>query len=304
MRSDAFIRDVLERCDALKTAGFWPPEPKIRPRAWLDNFDDNDRHLAALLLENFHFYSDTLTDFLLKAAFDNLGDGLPKGPCAPNRDEILSNLPSAVFTPIEGESPSPTDSGNLFCRKARQILLLAEERIVTPAQALVHASNGGAVVFLDDFIGSGDQFLKTWKRPHPSAGNISFESIHRLKTYTAVYVSLVATKYGLSRIFKYSPTVAVSAAHIIDEDSTIRRLQTTRPGVGDELQSRLEQFLRKVSLRLRPREEYIARNPEFLAFGYHNRGLLLAFAHSVPDATLPVFWSPGDAIWTPLIQRA
>jgi len=36
--------------------------------------------------------------------------------------------------------------------------------------------------------------------------------------------------------------------------------------------------------------------------GFHNLGLGVAFEHSVPDATLPVFWHSSDD-WKPLRRR-
>ncbi len=62
-------------------------------------------------------------------------------------------------------------------------------------------------------------------------------------------------------------------------------------------------LIEKYSDRLTPQEDFIAGNVQWLRYGYHEQGLLLAFDHSVPDATLPIFWSPGKYGWTPLVAR-
>ena len=54
---------------------------------------------------------------------------------------------------------------------------------------------------------------------------------------------------------------------------------------------------------LAPDDDYIATDLDYVAFGYKKQGLLFAFAHSVPDATLPIFWSNGPDGWTPLLER-
>lgn len=299
MRDDVLVKEVLAKCEALKQAGFWPPEPQIRPRAWINNFEKEDRAIAAYLLDKFSFYNKKLTDALFVASYNSIGDGLPKGPTAPSTDTLITALDNAVFTPVTGEDPNPTDSGNLFCRNARQVLRIPEQRIVSPGKAAELAINGRTVVFLDDFIGSGDQFIKTWNRNYTAARGCSFSSISQYSDFAAIYLTLVTTDYGLSNIQRKAPSVAVCATHTLDASSTISGLDITQ-------QQRLciENFLEKYAPRLRPKESYMSRNPKWLRYGYKERGLLLGFEHSVPDATLPIFWSAGPADWEPLIERA
>lgn len=297
MRNDVFISDVLDKCETLKDVGFWFPLSNIRPKAWLENFEQEDKYLAALLLEKFTYYNNQLTNSLLISSYHSIGDGLPKGPSAPPRDHLISSLNTAVFTPVTGEDPNPTDSGNLFCRKARQILNINEDKIVTPEQAVKHAASGGTVVFIDDFIGSGDQFLYTWSRIYGRSSPKSFKTVHSTVNFTAMYISLVATDFGLDNIYQKAPSVAVSTTHTLTSRSTFQGLE-----IADEKKRSLESFIAKYSSRLKPKEEYIANNPRWLKYGYKERGLMFGFEHSIPDATLPIFWAPGDN-WEPLIER-
>ena len=131
---------------------------------------------------------------------------------APSRNQILSMLPNAVFTPVEGERPNRTDSGNFLCRKARQVLRVPKKRVVEPTVALDYATRGNTIVFLDDLIASGDQFVKTWKRSYSSATPRSFAETFTAKPFYAIYVALVATANGLDKIRQTAPHVAVSTA--------------------------------------------------------------------------------------------
>lgn len=297
MRQDVFIKEVVARCEALKYSGFWPSEPTLRPRAWLNNFREEDRFIAAMLLNRFTYYDDSLTDRLLISSYHSLADGLSKGPLAPSASDLLEKLETAVFTPVEGERPNPTDSGNLLCRKARQVLGIPEDRVLPPSDALKHAIDGGTVVFLDDFIGSGDQFIETWKRDLLSDSPKSFEEAHGVSRFCAAYITLVSTDFGLAKIHERAPNVAVCPTHILGERATYKAL-------GGEVDLRsVREFLIRYSEQLRPNEHFIAKVPSYRAFGYKERGLLFGFEHSIPDATLPVFWSPGLGNWEPLIER-
>lgn len=298
MRGDVLKGEVLGRCEALKAASFWCPEPVIRPRAWLGNFAREDQAFASLLLDKFQFYSARLTDELLRAAFHSIGDGLPKGPAAPARDGLVKSLAGAVFTPVRGEKPNPTDSGYLLCRKARQLLRVPENRVVETRDALCHAKTGGTVVFLDDFVGSGDQFITTWRKDLVNFG-ASFQDIQRASNFTAIYVTLISTDFGLQNIYREAPSVAVCLTHIVEPKSTVFEALGKEPAVLN----RLEAFLEKYAPRLRPDEQWMAENLEYLKYGYKKRGLLLGFEHSVPDATLPIFWAKGTNSWEPLVER-
>lgn len=295
MRVDVYVKEVLARCEALKRAGMWLPEPTIRPRAWIENFDPDDRILAAQLLERFVFYNQRLTDSLLMTSFYSIADGLQKGPAAPSSIKLLGALPQAVFTPVAGEKPNPTDSGYFICRRTRQVLNVEEARIKATGDALRAAASGTPVVFVDDFIGSGDQFLTTWQ---DSSTGTSFEIIQSQIPFPAIYISLVGTAYGISNISNQAPSVAVCVTHKIDDRGTLWGLKSSNP----VLYNNIDLLLKKYQSRLTPHESYMHQF-DYLTYGYKNRGLFFAFEHSVPDATLPIFWCRGTNNWEPLIER-
>lgn len=296
MRADVFVDEVLVKCDVLKKSNLWLGEPRMRPRAWIGNFDESDRYLAAFLLDKFTFYNAHLTEMLLKASYNSLGDGLPKNTLNSDRSNLLEKLPSAVFVPVMGELPNPTDSGFLFCRKARQVLAIPESRFCTIEQAIDFASQGKTIVFLDDFIGSGDQFITTWKKKDVQKKQ-SFESIHLLNKFDAIYITLVSTLSGIQNISFQAPNVSISSSHVINDTSSIFGLFQD----DEELKIKIQELLMKYSNRLEPRDAYMKQST-YLAYGYKNKGLLFGFEHSIPDSTLPIFWASGSK-WKPLIER-
>lgn len=295
MRADIVVKESIAKCEVLKRAGLWLPEPHMRPTAWLKNFDEDDREIAAFLLDKFTFYNSRLTDSLFRASYHSIADGMPKGPQAPNREALIKSLDVAAFTPVRGERPNPTDSGYLLCRKARQVIGAPESCILDTNEALDHAYQGGTIIFLDDFVGSGDQFIHTWKRV---SNGKSFADAHAQVSFAAIYITLVATDFGLANIHRSAPSVAVCATHVLEPKSTLNGLVAH----SSQLKVEVDAFLNRYATRLRPEETYIANNLAYLCYGYKTRGLLLAFEHTVPDATLPIFWSPGTN-WEPLIER-
>jgi len=290
--------EVLGKCQTLRLTGMWPSSTKVNPLAWLHNFDAQDRPIASVLLNNFTYYNEDQVNALLLASYNSIGDGLPKGPEAPSSEELVASLDNAVFTLVTGETPNPTDSGYLFCRKARQVLGIPENLYKEPKDALSDAKDGATVVFLDDFFGSGDQFIHSWKRPYGIDPLNSFSAVHEENKFVAIYVSLIGTDIGLSTIQRSAPSVAICTAHLINEKSRFTGLEEY-----SQLQKYFEDFLEKYSTRLTPSEEYMNKN-SYLKYGYKNLGLMLGFAHSIPDATLPIFWSKGTNNWRHLIERS
>lgn len=282
----------------MRNAGLWESEPKIRPVAWLQNFEQEDRLLAAKLLDRFIFHSNQAVERMISAAYNAVCDGIPKGPSAPDSQRLRSALINARFTHVSGETDNPTDSGYLFCRLARQYLQIPEELFVGHEEALRHSDAGGTVIFLDDFVGSGDQFLSCWHRSHLSVGNKSFSSIFAVKDFSAGYINLMSLSEGVEAIHRYVPGLAISVAHMVERYSTIWGL--IDEGVFDEFQ--LRSFLDKYIPRLSFRDSYMTSDINFMRYGYKERGTLLAFSHSVPDSTLPIFWCAGEG-WQPLIER-
>ena len=216
LRADIYGKEVLAKCKSFKTCALWPNEQKIRPVAWLDNFDEQDKEIASLLLDCFIYFKNDHTDALLMSAYHSIAhlDIDLKGQ---SLDQFVSN---AVFTIVTGESPNPTDSGNFIIRKVRQLLNVPEANIVTVEVALQHAGKGGTVIFLDDFIGSGDQFIGTWERKY-GQNAVSFADVFRQIDFACVYVTLIACEQGIGKINNLAPSVYISPAHVLTVRSSV-----------------------------------------------------------------------------------
>jgi len=291
---------VLAKCNYFVDVQLWPIHSVIDPERWLSNFKVAEMDHAAQLLYSFLYYSEKLTDEMFIAAFQGLSREIIK------RGHSLLNLratwrtfvDSVIITYVTGEKPNVTDSGYTFARKARQLLGIPEDRIMSPDDAVLQLYNYGPqpVVFVDDFVGSGDQFLKTWKRPVPLSSSVaaSFRKLASMRGSQFFYCPLLCTQVGYDRLERECPNVTVSPAHILsDRYNAFAADSLIWP---PELLPTASDFIHEASIR--------AGVHSISWRGYNDLGLAVAlFPNSVPDATLPIiYWNENG--WHPLIQRA
>lgn len=215
---------ALMACEALLDLHAWD-HTKLDPRAWLSNFEANDTPLAMALLSRFTFYSDHLVDQLFRAAFHGLSNGSnnPWKPFSDAQSDWAAFCRTAIVTLVQGEQPNPSDSGWLFARKARQILGFDERQLLAPADALNAVLNGhkGAVIFVDDFVGSGEQFVRTWHRRFTTArhGQATFAAAALANSDAKFfYCNAMTTMLGRERISREAPRVEVSAGNVVPYD--------------------------------------------------------------------------------------
>jgi len=288
---------ALYKCDHFVDIQLWPLKSRLDPRRWLANFKPEEMPFAISLLHSFLYFSEPLMDQMLTAAFQDLSRLIR------NPDEAYSAsvarwqnfVDSVIITCVRGENPNATDSGLKFLRMARQVLGINENRILSLEDTLtfLEAGNLRPIVFLDDFVGSGQQFLTTWNRPVllTNRKRISFDEIASgnpgLRFY---YCPLICTETGRRNIRIDCPRIILNPAHILPDcynaladDSVLWRQDMREPG---------RQFIESVSTRI--------GIPDWR--GFNGLGLALAFEHSVPDATLPMFHWKGNG-WNPLIER-
>lgn len=297
-----YIEAVLAKCSALRDAGLWAPEPEVRPRSWIENFDERHRVAAALILDSFVFFSERTTRRLLTGAFET---ALRIPPGRPG-SLPLNALDGAVFTPVLGEDPNVTDSGYAITRAARQVLSIDEGRFLTNEDALQRAATGEFVVFMDDVTISGDQFLETWRRPQ--ANGQSFEALSGKQTLNVAYICICATKEATDRIARTAPGVRVYPTHLLDDSYKYPAIPARQPPpfVADaipQIDALLDVYA--PTLTFRQADQYMLKSPTWPRNGYKDRMLLIGFEEAVPDGTLPILWADGsDERWTPLVRRS
>lgn len=289
---------VLSKCEYFVNVQLWPIETRLNPKGWLENFTNDEMDHAVHLLNAFAYFSSHLVTELLRAAFQGLSKFYVSASASYAQNEAAWShfRKSLLITYVTGETPNATDSGLLFARLARQHLAIEEERIVSPEIALAELLTNGPrpIVFVDDFVGSGQQFVKTWHREVvlPNGQRTSFDRVSRIRGTSFFYCPLICAHLGQRTIEHACKAVRLVPAHFLSEQySALSQASLVWP---ERLQPTSEAFLEKASKRAGvPDEEWR---------GYCDLGLAVAFEHCVPDATLPLFYFEQNG-WRPLIKR-
>ena len=291
---------VTSKVEFFVDVGIWPTRDRLDPYGWLENFVEHERPFALNLLNVFLFYNDALTDALFRSAIQQIGTRavVGSGSIDDANHEWQAFLRSVRITYVEGEQPNPTDSGYVFARKARQVAGIDESQITHPVNVLAEHASGAShpILLVDDFVGSGRQMEATWHREYTISNSMtaSFKTLAE-NGETIYYVPLVSTEYGMERLAQNCRGLTVSPAHVLDrhyslvDPDSIMWPEPLRPQAFD--------FISSASERAGIKDQYGAHWA-----GFHGLALSLAFAHSVPDATLPLYYWEHNG-WKPLVRR-
>jgi hypothetical protein len=290
--------DVLIKCNFFVDTQLWPLKHVLNPEGWMSNFNDDERPYAAMLLNSFIYLSESLVNQIYIATISDLA-GTSNLDVATDHWKIYRE--NVLVTFITGETPNLTDSGRIFARKARQLLGIPQENIVDPQVALeLHISNDRPVLFVDDFVGTGLQCVETWKREIPTGRyeGASFDKVQKHGNPAAChYTPLVCTQIGKETIRAHCPELNLRPGHLLGSHySALTRDSIVWP---EDLFDTAVNVLRSMSLRAGIPEDLNVRNDWR---GLFEQGLCLAFYHSVPDATLPIFFWEENG-WIPLIRK-
>jgi hypothetical protein len=178
---------VLGKCSSFVDFQLWPIRTIVNPEHWLDNFTSDEQEHAYHLLNSFMYFSEPLVRDVFLAAFQNLSSYVRKPDRSLRQERVAWRkfCEGLTVTYVTGEQPNPTDSGFIFARMARQFLNFTEQQILHPQEALRALLEGKTdrILFVDDFVGSAQQFISTWRRGYDVArlGQWSFEMYSRSK---------------------------------------------------------------------------------------------------------------------------
>lgn len=291
--------------------GVWPKSNLFDPKGWMSNFSEMEKPFALALLEGFIFFSNEMGKELFKSAFMQLSKMVitDRASFASAQKEWKEFLASLYVVRVTGEKPSDADSGYIFTRYARDILGMAEDHIIDHSEMLyrLEHSSGKRFLFVDDFVGSGVQFVTMWDRlsrdwDRNRVERNLVETLPSLdkqaRKHSFYYCALVCTEKGKKYISDHCLIdVIISAAHYFG--SQYSALSVDSLLWPKEMQVSGPLFVEEVSHRARI--ECGVNDPDCWK-GFGSLGLALGFEHGCPDATLPIF-SFDQHGWKPLVRK-
>lgn len=288
--------EVLETKAYLSRIREWLAIPAdANPTRWLERFDTEHREHAVALLDSFIFISNRQIRKMFISAIHSLSGEVSASELSYAAKKAVWNhfLEKMLVSCPTGEDPNPTDSGHIFLRLARTELRIDEARVVNSADLKSALSSAGKVplIMVDDFAGSGNQFLETWFRLVWTGRTESLKDLASLCGTDVYYVPLVATSYAIDRLSLMAPEVKVRPCHILAENYSASHPDSVV--FPDTLRLGSADFIRTASDRA---------SLNYCVRGFHDLELAIAFEHSIPDACLALLWSEESG-WFPLMAR-
>lgn len=285
-------------------------------KTWLRQFRDDARIILAFkllsALKKRWYFDETRVSVLIDRAFDHavriardagvMAKFVSTSKIAPEyhlkadylrRDEsrgVIANF----FVSYFGES---TKSGAEIARAVKKVKRLASAGEINRALSWIEeesdVQSAQRMVFIvDDFVGSGYQ-VGRWAREQlmvKAKGRRLVEAA--LRENRIAFIPLVAYQRGLDSIVSEIPALRQEPAHLLDDND---RAFAPDAGVFDSDDERrmAESICRHIGGQL------YRDHP----LGWAEMQSLVVFSRSVPNSTLPIFWSAGivdEHPWKPL----
>lgn len=293
-----FYENVLTSTKTLISSGLWKDVNIRSLEKWTEYFEGaEEKILCGLLLDSLTYRSRVQTQALL---FNVLEKSIPQAlrnfPLDLDKslyETLIAKHPGRdknkiKIIPVISDIDPPTKSGPLVARLYKKEVNVSEKFMDWPWKLKEHSSDVKLVIFIDDFVGSGDQFLEFLERFFP-AGEFKDNTQY-------IYAPLGACKKGIDNILKKAPRIKVCHAELVEAENHFfsglaSRYKELGAGCEDSVKLVYENFMKKVGLdRLKNK------------YGYGALELTYAYAHGTPNATLPIFWAANEH-YQPVFSR-
>lgn len=294
-----YMRDTREYFSDI---GVWPEwQTEVDPDGWLQNFKSSaDKRLATHLLESFLVISTKQCHAMVQSAFHSLS--ATQGDIFVTTGEQYRKdwdaFRSSVIVSFPARRRDPGGSGHLFVREFKTLVPDPTNQLLE-SESAVHEIAGRdeptTIVFVDDFSGSGNQFMGSWAEKFKDRSGVgtSFIDLHKSgKIERAFFIPAVATWRAKQQINRFAPEVDVRPAHILPPRYSAFEPSTSLVPAGKR--PALDSMLRRYAKD--------AGYSEKARYGYEDCGLAVSFQHKTPDNSLPIFNGGPNrpSTWRPL----
>jgi hypothetical protein len=288
-----FVGSVKADCKQLIELGLWDIK-MARLESWTKQFyGEEEEFFAACLLDQIIFRTKQQFESGLRSLIrSNLNGKLFQGVPDLELMQRLSSKddPHLRLVPVICETDPPTKSGPLVMRRLQRILQLNQEWMCWPWQATKYVESNGVntIIFVDDFLGSGTQFVTFFKQ-------WGFDKLH--PEIRCFYAPVVAHQQGLGYLAGELPKVNVVPAEVLSESHNFFAEKVwARLGQGEiSVEEARDWYLDFCTKRnLKPHKVGM--------LGYNDMALTFGFGHATPNNTLPILWNE-TANWQPLLER-
>lgn len=297
---NSFYQSALLDTRSIIDMGLWSGVERHRFDNWCQQFTgEGEKVILALLLRQLVYRSKEQVRALLYQAFDR---GIPQKLFEITGDENVfeemklyqshRNYPrSILIVPVIRDFEPPTKSGPLVARLFKKMININDRMMKWPWQ-LDEIDNLKTIIFVDDFVGTGEQFLKFCD--HHIDQSI-FE-----KDLTFLYAPITANSEGLDNITKTKPFINVSPIELVTPENNFFTASQNEHSLSScevqELEGYYNRLLTRVGL------DNIGQRKGKMTKGYGGLALTYAYEHGTPNGSLPLLWANSDN-YTSLFSR-
>ena len=290
-----FKRIVLSNVKLYCATNIWPFKYETFT-AWLNNFDNElDEYLALQLIDSLIVRSNQM----VKVGFARLLHSQIRQTLIERQvvDESIDLVQWKRLMRVGGLQKkiqfSPIYTNDQAGESGNSIYRLISSELATGRYLLNESkSKSEAIVLIDDFVGSGKQFLEFSEE---------FELEERLKTQVIIYCPLVAYKIGVDEIKTKFPQLILLPVETIYEESSIFSGSKDEFFKNDTINTIESVKNHLISMQ----SKYAAKNmPSWL--GFDNASLPLSFEWGCPNQTPSILWmheTPKVKGWNKLFSR-
>lgn len=230
---------------------------------WILNFAPEHQLLAVKLLENLHYWNQEVVKEYCRRLYHSLQQRGIQNPCFVGWGSAAK---SGAFISYYFRIANNLSSDIFF--NFTDITKLANSQF-------------DAIVFLDDFVGSGNQVVTFWT-------NIKHHLDGSKKTPKTIYLGLAGFESGKRNIQEKTGIVIELGYQLTDLDQAF-----SPTGIFDYYEAQnAKDVMEKYGTSLFPEHP----------LGYAKSQALVAFFYNTPNNTLPIFWSAKNN-WFPLFER-
>ena len=290
-----YTASIFERSRELISYNLWSGLQQHRLDKWIRNFEtDEERYFAAKVLDALIYRSKDQTVALMQHLFQRTIPDLHRFyGISPSLSTVYSSLKTEHdsnirLAPVLPPSEAPIKSGTFIGRYLRRLLHFHPDWIIKCSDIHRHIFEGRIVVLIDDFLGTGGQFVQ-----FVSEANLRdlFDSGN------CIFAPLVAHTCGLQNLKRHYPTLHLATVETLDDSHALfHESSGSFPDGINSAESARNFYYNLMKHRQIPVNEYNRRG-----FGYFE--LLYAFEDAVPDNSLPILWWPESTHWHPLFDR-
>jgi len=299
MKEEELRRLIFRRCPDIMDRNKYLWEDCLSEKKiimWLENFkgefsdEYTEKEIALNLLRHFLYYSEDEIRHLCKTALSMLKhEKIREDPQrylgSKSRLLLSAYLQGCIYSYIGYLSESSSHLLYPFRQECNIPLsqIIEPERLSTK-KVKECLSENCALIFLDDFCGTGQTGLKFWKS--------RAQKIQKNNPNTKIYyLALVAMEMGTSRIANRTKFKMVSPVILNEEYRVFSDLSRVFP---DRKKREIAKKICGVYCERLEGKDY--------EYGFGNSQVLVGFHHNIPDNTLPIFWSNAHG-WEPLFRR-